>query len=212
MYVHKMSTVCSTKTSSVGTSTNCSTSCGSRTGVRIGMSSRMILGTSITCSATGKSASKNWSTSSSCSTISGTGASSVCRPGTVSTICSTVCRWTRTCGLPLSVFLIKQPEERLGRRGASVVVTRRASRALPPWPCSVPLGLRGGCSRPRPWRRSSVHTASTHGSVALFSPPCGTRCVCTSISRPHEVHQQRSRKKNPGQRLSENLRFCLLFL
>ena len=45
-----VSTVCGT----VGTSTNCSTTDGSRTRARIGISSRMILGTSITCSATGK--------------------------------------------------------------------------------------------------------------------------------------------------------------
>ena len=35
------------------TSTSCSASCGSRTNVRTGLFSRMILGTSITCSATG---------------------------------------------------------------------------------------------------------------------------------------------------------------
>ena len=80
-------------------------------------------------------------------------------------------------GVPLDTYLRpstqRLPHQTTGRtpgeEGASVVVTRRASRAPPPWPCSVPLGLRGGCSRPRPWRRSSVHTASTHGSVALFA-------------------------------------------
>ena len=56
-------TVCSTKTGPVGTSTKCSTSCGSRSGVRDGMSSKLILGTSITCLATtSKNVTKNWRT------------------------------------------------------------------------------------------------------------------------------------------------------
>ena len=85
------------KPGSVGTSTNCSARCGSRK-YRVGTSSRMILGTSITCSATGKSASKNWSTSTSCSTIRGTGASRIRAMGSASTICSTVRPCTRSCG------------------------------------------------------------------------------------------------------------------
>ena len=61
------------------------------------MRSMKIMGRSITCSATGISASKSWSTSTSCSTISGKGPSSVGNPGTASTIWSTVCRDTRDC-------------------------------------------------------------------------------------------------------------------
>ena len=44
---------------------------------------------------------KNWSTSGSCSTVCGTGASRICTMGaqqTKSTMCSVVCRWTRSCG------------------------------------------------------------------------------------------------------------------
>ena len=79
-----MSTVCSITRCNeendtiVGNSTSCSASCGSRTEVRGGMRSMMILGTSITCSATGMSASKNWSTSTNCSPICATGTSRIC--------------------------------------------------------------------------------------------------------------------------------------
>ena len=134
---------CLRKCMIVGTSTNCSPSCSSRSGVCDGMSSKMILGTSITCSATGKSLSKNWRTSTSCSTISGTGASSIGRPGAESTICFTVCRCTRSCGLT--------PARRSGRdpRGSSsndsskssgwergvswIVAVQFCSLPLPPW-------------------------------------------------------------------------------
>ena len=161
-----MSTVCSTKTSKgVGTSTNCSTSCGSRTRVRTGMPSRMILGTSITCSATGKSASKKRMMSCSWSTISGTGASSVCRPGTVSTICSTVCRWTRTCGPN------KEACQAATRRALRRTTTRRAP-AGGVWgdpgasPCrssrTPPPALAMFC-------KAMATVILAHGSVALFA-------------------------------------------
>ena len=93
-----MSTVCSTKKGTVGTSTNCSASCGSQRTVRCGMASCEILGTSITCS--GTELSKSLSTSTSWSTICGTGASrSSIGTGTKdSIICSAVCRWIRSCG------------------------------------------------------------------------------------------------------------------
>ena len=93
-----MTTVCSTKKGNVGTSTNCSASCGSQRTVRCGMASCEILGTSITCS--GTELSKSLSTSTSWSTICGTGASrSSIGTGTKdSIICSAVCRWIRSCG------------------------------------------------------------------------------------------------------------------
>ena len=62
------------------------------------MTSLKILGTSITCSTSGKELSRIFSTSTSCSTTSGTGASSIGRTGAPSAICSTVCRCTRSCG------------------------------------------------------------------------------------------------------------------
>ena len=56
-----------------------------------GMSSREILGTSITCSATGHSVLKKRRTSTSCSPISSTGTSRIGSAGAVSTIWSTGC-------------------------------------------------------------------------------------------------------------------------
>ena len=73
---------------------SCSASCGSRTGVRAESSSMRILGTSIICSGTWKSCGAKTSTNS-CSSISGTGTSII----GAATICSTVCRWSRSCGL-----------------------------------------------------------------------------------------------------------------
>ena len=58
-----------------------------------------------------------------------------------------------------------------------------------PWPCSVPVVLRGGCTRPGPWRRSSVQAASMHGGVA--DPPLGGASVCSPRGRPHKVHHSR---------------------
>ena len=96
-----MSTICSTgclmtsmRDTIEGASTSCSASCGSRTGVRTESSSMRILGTSITCSGTWISCGAKASTNGCCS-ISGTGASSI----GARMICSTACRWTRSCGL-----------------------------------------------------------------------------------------------------------------
>ena len=60
--------------------------------------SLMIVGTSITCSATTGSETKNLTTSAAWSTICDTGASRTGTPRTGSTICSTVRRRTRSCG------------------------------------------------------------------------------------------------------------------
>ena len=85
-------------------------------------------------SATGKSASKKRRTSTSCSTISGTGTLRDGTSGAMSTICSTVCRCTRSCGLT--------PARRSSRAppGSSSNKPRCSSRthspALP-WGCVV---------------------------------------------------------------------------
>ena len=106
----------------VGTSTSCSASCGSRTEVRAGSSSMRILGTSITCSGTWISYGAKTSTNS-CFSISGTGASSI----GARMICSTVCRWIRSSGRPST-------------RGGGIPPVlgtsfwlRRASCAVPTW-------------------------------------------------------------------------------
>ena len=78
----------------VGTSTSCSASYGSPTGVRAESSSMRILGTSMTCSGTWISCGAKTSTNS-CSSISGTGTSII----GAAMICSTLCRWSRSCGL-----------------------------------------------------------------------------------------------------------------
>ena len=62
----------------VGNSTSCSASCVSRTTVRTGTSSGRILGTSITCSGSGKSVPKNCARFGNCSTICGAGSSRNC--------------------------------------------------------------------------------------------------------------------------------------
>ena len=109
-----------TKVTAVGTSTNCSASCGSKRTVRCGMASCEILGTSINCS--GTELSKSLSTSTSWSTICGTGTSRICTMGARSASCSTVCRWTRSCGpggstRPVGrLFVVQAEEHRLGRR------------------------------------------------------------------------------------------------
>ena len=82
-----------------GTSTNCSASCGARSSARCGMvSSRVIVGTSITCSATTGSVTKNLTTSDNWSTICGTRTSIIGTGAKDSMIGSTVCRRTRACG------------------------------------------------------------------------------------------------------------------
>ena len=166
----------------VGTSTSCSASCVSRAVVRTGTSSGRILGTSIICSGTGMSVSKERLMSYSCSTICGTSASRICTMDaqqTKSTMCSMVCRWTRSCGrgstrtphrTPRSVF-VKQLEEHPVELGSQ-----------PPRPCpsSVPVGRRtlhqpppcrscGGRLRTRPLRHSATHVANLNAGVAAFS-------------------------------------------
>ena len=91
-----MSTICSIQDTGVGTSNSCSASCVTRTAARSGTTLSKILGTSITCSATRTSRGER-TPRSNCSTTSGTGTSKVGSNG-ASTIWSTVCRWTRTCG------------------------------------------------------------------------------------------------------------------
>ena len=118
---------------------NCSASCGSKT-ARRGMESCGIFGTAMTCSRI--AVSRSLRTSTSWSTICGTGTSRICTIGAKSASCSTACRWTRSCGprgstrrprTPHGVFLIEQREE---RRIPGHTGLRRAVRGLP-GPCRV---------------------------------------------------------------------------
>ena len=83
----------------VGTSTSCSAVCSAKCIRRLrgGQGVGEILGTSIACS--GMRTSKSRHTSTSWFSICGTGTSSHETKSTVSTICSTVCRWSLSCGL-----------------------------------------------------------------------------------------------------------------
>ena len=141
----------------VGTSTSCSTSCGSRTGVRIGTSSDKILGTSITCSGSGKGVSKNCARFSNCPTICGAGSSRVGK-GTGSTICCTVRRCAHSCGLTSesprrqahhrrpwkSTLCLPSGEEDASGTSPCSANSRSSS---PAWPSSVLLRS-GAYSRP----------------------------------------------------------------
>ena len=96
-----------------GTTTNCSASCGARNGAHCGMvSSRVIVGTSITCSATTGSVTKNLTTSDNWSTICGTGTSIIGTGTKDSMFGSTVRRRTRACG-PAQAEVAADPAELL---------------------------------------------------------------------------------------------------
>ena len=129
------------------------------------------LGTSITCSGTGKSRGVRMSTS--CSTICGTTIWSNGTSGTGSTICSTVRRCTCSCG--------KTSSNGAGRPAAGAFPTSSPAsiakyRAPAAWgrassgtrPCSTsrapPLALTVLWPR---GRRPPVYTAKMHGGVAL---------------------------------------------
>ena len=128
-----MSTVCSTKNTTVGTSTSYSATCDPRTSVRCGILSwRMVLGTSITCSAT---------KSSDMSVIFRTSTTGPPYAAQEHRGSAPGARNPRSVPLagrprpPLGVFLVVQLEERLGttgfcRRGAWYFVSCPSSLAL----------------------------------------------------------------------------------
>ena len=95
----------------VGTSTNCSADCGSGTRERDGHGEQEILGTSITCSATGRSKRRKKSIAQ--STTCGTGASRICTNGARSAKCYTACRCTRPS--------VRTSSRGVGRVGGGVI-------------------------------------------------------------------------------------------
>ena len=144
-----------------GTSTNCSASCGARSGAPCGMvSSRMIVGTSITCSATRSSVTKNLTTSADWSTIYGTRTSTIGTGARDSMIGSTVCRRNRACGPAGS--------PRLGRPPPAGAPPRRAGRA--------PAGKEGASV---PVARRACPRAPPPALVAVFSPRRAPYSACT---------------------------------
>ena len=142
-----MSTVCSTRTTSVGTSTNCSAICGSQRAERSGMGSSESLRTAIPCSTTAVSSLLN--TSISWSPVCGTRASRICTKGLTSAMCSTVCCRTRSCG----------------PRGSARLAALH--RALPQTTGRAPAG-----GEVHPERRRVVHLEhpSSPPALAMFCP------------------------------------------
>ena len=161
----------------------------------------MILGTAITCSETGHSVSKKRRTSTSCSPICRTGASRIRTNLQVASACSTVCCSTRSCGQqqvrPHPARLLNEVEEhRLGKKNSRperVCVVHLT--LLLPGPClllalcAVVLTLGKG--------HLDAHLCIPQvcTEASLSSPPRGTRRVCSSFSRPHEVSQKSRAKK-----------------
>ena len=163
----------------VGTSTSCSASCVSRTRARIGTSSDKILGTSITCSGSGKGMSRKCARFSNCPTICGAGSSRVSK-GTGSTICCTVRRCARSCGLT--------SESRSGREPRRQAQHRRpwqSTLCLPPGeedasgtpPCSATRD-----PPPRPW--------PSPGAVPLWCN-FSARAIATDIRSCRNMERSR---------------------
>ena len=175
----------------VGTSTSCSASCGSRTGVRTESSSMRILGTSITCSGTWISCGAKTSTNS-CSSISGTGTSNISE----GMICSTVCRWTRSCGLTSESRSGREPRRQVSAvhlppagELLRIVAVKFNSYSSPGLAVFWPLWWQG------PWRRSSARAARMSGGVALSA---GRHCRCRRLHRhvqPRLTYRYGSNKK-----------------
>ena len=172
----------------VGTSTNCSTINGSDRAAREGQDDdEEIMGTLITCSATGKS--KRRKNSSTLSTICGTGASRICTIGASSEGSSTKCRSTRPCGCTSTRSAGRIPG---GGEVASVPVGLGAPRGLPPlwlW-ClaSVPVGRRSAAhcgvpQLPEPWRRWTARAARHFAAAAHAASPRLPRRVQPSWTR-----------------------------
>ena len=98
--------------------------------------------------------------------------SRICTVGANSTICSTVRRWTMSCGRPTpggkDLFVVVHREVhcacRLGRRSAlSPWCAELPTRS---WPFSVPVERCDAATRPGPLRRLAVRDAGTGVTVA----------------------------------------------
>ena len=143
--------------STVGTSTNCSADCGSGIGEREGHDEQEILGTSITCSAIGRSR--------------------ICKASvTLSTVCGTEDRGSARRAAPAAhVAPAAHPDRVAGNRpGGEVLPGLR--RVLAPVPLSpgpvLPLSLlrSGACTRTGPLAPTASRGEPT---VAVGAPSCG---------------------------------------
>ena len=141
-----------------------------------------IWGASKTCSGSGMSVSKKRRMSGNCSTICGTGASRICTRGakqTKSTVCSTVCRWTRACGPggsaragrppPAGLFFVQAEELRLGRRSLPDLGRVVQLALLLPGPdLLLSSGEVVATTWPGPQRSTAAHVATMSAVVAAF--------------------------------------------
>ena len=137
--------------------------------MRCGMKSCEILGTSITCTTSFIRISISWST------VCGTGSSRIFPMGAKSASCSTVYRWTRSCGTEGSARLAgRLPQGSSSnelkstgwRRGASG--TSRVLQLEPPprpWPSSGAVRC-GAETWPWPQRSTAACVATTSAVVA----------------------------------------------
>ena len=141
-----------------GTSTNCSASCGARSDARCGMvSSRVIVGTSITCSATTGSVTKNWTTSDNWSTICNH------RHGYEGLD-------DRLHGGPQNPCLrTSHLRQRWRPTPAELLIKDVEELGLPATGCLLAPWRSGGAFQPGPLRRSSVRAEATNGGVAPSS-------------------------------------------
>ena len=143
-----MPTICSAirkGDNTVGTSTNLTAYCGSGIREREGHGEQEILGTSITCSAIGRSRIRKASATQ--STVCGTGRSRICTNGQTEPRSSMTCRSKHTCR--------QQPQ---AEAPAGLFFEAAILCPLEEW-CE---------NAARQWRRSSAHAATWSGAVALF--------------------------------------------
>ena len=167
------------------------------------------MGTSITCSTSSTNLSRIFSTSPTESIVCGTGAWTSGRTGAKWTICSTMCRGTRSCGLTLA----RRSGRELPSSGTLSLSSRLKYRVLGSWgvgasgtsPCSSSrthpaLAVFWRCAlwcwdSARPSRRSSVHTRGKHGGAALSG---GGHCLCRRLHRDQRPCQPlESQKRLP---------------
>ena len=156
----------------VGTSTSCSASCVSRTAVRTGTSSSKILGTSTTCSGSGMIVSKKCRMFGNCPTICGTGAPRVCTMGpkrAKSTMYSTACRWTPSCGRGSARTLGLTPAVSSSKNSKNTA-SELCSQPPRPCPSCVPSGRRT-FHQPPPCRSCGVRLRTGPLRRSLMSPP-----------------------------------------
>ena len=155
---------------------------GERSGTK--PSAEESLGTSITCSTSGTNLSRILSTSTTESTVYGTRAWRSGRTGAESTICSTMCRGTRSCGLT--------PARRSGREPPSSGTLSLSSRLKYRVPGSWEVGALG---------TSPCTSSRTHPPALAVSYRCALWCWDSTRAMATLIHAY-LRGKHGGAALS----------